>query len=99
MPDTTPAQREAENTATVEVDWDGVPVTLPGSPDDMDLDVLEAFEGGKAVAALRGLVGDRGYDELRNAYAKKNGHKPKVGDLGRLMENIAAAYGFETQGN
>lgn len=95
----TPAQTEANADEFVDVDWDGVTVTVPASPEQMDLDALEAFEGGKAIAALRAMIGSKGYDDLRKRYEKKHGRKPVVGDLGRLMEAIAATYGFETQGN
>lgn len=98
MTDTSPAQREAEGDPTTTVDWDGVTVAIPASPDDMDLDALEAFEGGKAVAALRAMIGSKGYDQLRRDYESTNGRKPKVSDLGRLMDGIAGAYGFESKG-
>lgn len=96
---TTPAQAEAEGTDTIDVDWDGVTVTVPASVEAMDLDVLEAFETGKAVSALRAMIGTKGYDELRKRYEKEHGRTAKVGDLGRLMDAIAAAYGFDNQGN
>jgi hypothetical protein len=98
MTDTTPAQREAEGDETTTVEWDGVKVTFPASVEGLDLDALEAFEGGKAVAALKGMVGQKGYDTLRSDYVKANGRKPKAGDLGRLMDLVAGAFGFESQG-
>lgn len=99
MSESTPAQREAEGAETVTVDWDGVPVTIPGSPDAMDLDALEAFESGKAVSAIKAMVGPKAFNQLRVEYQKANGRKPVVGDLGRLMEAVAVAYGFDTSGN
>lgn len=99
MSDKTPAQVEAEGDDTVTVDWDGVPVTVPASAEDLDLDAIEAFETGKAVTALRAMVGSKEYDRLRADYAKANGHRPKVADLGNLMTEIAKAYGFDTAGN
>lgn len=99
MSESTPAQREAEGTETVTVDWDGVPVTVPGSVENLDLDALDAFESGKAVAAIKAMVGPKAYDKLRADYQKANGRKPVVGDLGRLMDAVAAAYGFDNSGN
>ena len=52
MSDKTPAQIEAEGDETVTVDWDGVPVTVPASAEDLDLDAIEAFETGKAVTEV-----------------------------------------------
>ena len=96
---TTPAQAEAEGLATVDIDWDGVTVTIPASAEDIDLDVIEAFEAGKAVTAVRALVGAKQYDAARKAYEKQNGRRPRVGDLNSLMEQVAQTFGFDNLGN
>lgn len=80
------------------VEWEGLTLELPPTPDEWDPDTLEAFETGKAMSAIRSLLGSDTYESSRKAWAKTNGRKMTVGDLGRLMEAIAEAYGFDTAG-
>jgi len=97
MTDKTPAQREADQDPTVEVDWDGVKITAPAVFDDLDLDAMEAFEQGKALACAKAIVVD--FDKKRREYEKVNGRRPKVRDLSSLMDALGSAWGFENQGN
>lgn len=83
---------------SVTVDWEGLHLELPPTPDDWDPDTLEAFEGGKAMTAIRSLLGSDTYEQARKTWAKANGRKMTVGDLGRLFEAIASAYGFGEAG-
>lgn len=82
----------------ITVDWEGLRLELPPTPDDWDPDTLEAFEGGKAMTAIRSLLGSKEYDKARKDWAQANGSKMTVGDMGRLFEAIAEAYGFDTAG-
>lgn len=92
------AQAEATGT-DLTVEWDGVTLTLPANVDDWDPDAVEAFESGKVVTAIRGLLGDRQYEQARRDYAKAHdGRRPTMGDLGRLMDLVAQTYGFGDAG-
>lgn len=95
--DTDAIQHEVTGDQVV-VEWEGLTLELPPTPDDWDPDTLEAFEAGKAMTAIRSLLGSKSYDEARKAWAKANARKMTVGDLGRLMEAVAVAYGFDTAG-
>lgn len=99
MAENTTAGLEREVTGEqVVVEWEGLTLELPSTPDDWDPDTLEAFETGKAMTAIRSLLGSTSYDEARKTWAKANGSKMTVGDLGRLMEAVAEAYGFDAAG-
>lgn len=84
---------------TIDVDWEGITVTVPATADDWDPDVLEAFENGKAIAAVKGLLGVDTYERVRRQFRKTHGRKMVVRDLNDLMETVAAVYGFESAGN
>lgn len=60
---------------------------------EMDLDTLEAFEDGKVITAIRGLLGTE-------QWAKLKAMTPKVtmSDLNDISEKLAKAYGFSTVG-
>jgi hypothetical protein len=95
---TTPTQAEAEGTPIV-VDWEGVELTVPASVQDWDLDTLEAFEQGRAITAIKSLLGDDGYKQATDAFQAKHGRKVKVRDVEGLMSTVAGAYGFGDTGN
>jgi hypothetical protein len=67
---------------------------LPASPDDWDVDALEAFEAGKVVTAIKGILGPKAWGQLR---ANHEGTL-RVRDLEPLMDQIAKAYGFDSVG-
>lgn len=92
------AQVEAEGAERMSIDWDGIQVKLPATVEDWDPDALEAFETGKAITALRTVLGSRQYDEIRKVWASRKGRKPKLGDMTKLVEDIAKAYGFDGSG-
>lgn len=71
--------------------YKGKDYRLPDTPDDWDLDTLEAFEEGRALAAVHGILGDKSYASIKAQGAK-------VRDLDSIMDQIAKAYGFETAG-
>jgi len=83
------AQREAEEPTEVTVEWRGQSFTIPASLDDCDLDTLEAFENGKAVAAVRGILGDRAF----SSFKRKN--KPNVRDFNEFAKVVALAMGMD----
>lgn len=69
----------------------GAEYLLPPTSSEWSLETLEAFEDGKTVAALRGLLGADQWQRLKAAGATLN-------DLNELAEEIARAYGFDTPG-
>jgi len=91
---TDPARAEVDRPETIEVEWEGLKLTLPPSPEDWSADALEAFETGKAVAAIRGVFGSAEYDRIRADFAKAHGRELKVRDLSGLLDVIAREYGF-----
>lgn len=92
-----PLRREAEGIKLVGIEHDGEVYWLPADPSDWQLDILEAFEDGKAITALRGLLvadenGNGGWSTLK---AKKY----RVHDLNVIFDKAARAGGFKTSGN
>lgn len=83
------AQIEAEAATEVTIEWRGQSFTIPATLDDCDVDTLEAFENGKAIGAIKGLLGDKAY----SAFKRK--HKPNVRDLKEFMAVVAEAMGME----
>lgn len=77
--------------ATIEVEWRGQTLVLPSTIEDCDIEVLEAFENGKAVGFCRALLGDAQWARLRATGLK-------VRDLNELGDAIAKALGFTGAG-
>lgn len=67
---------------------------LPADPQEWDVDTLEAFETGKVVTAIKGILGPKAWGQLR---ANHEGTL-RVRDLEPLMDQIAKAYGFDSSG-
>lgn len=93
-----PTRVEVEKPETIEVEWEGLTLTLPATAEDWSVDALEAFENGKAVAAIRGVFGTGAYDKLRTDFEKTHGRDLKVRDLSGLLDVIAREYGFAGSG-
>lgn len=77
---------------TVEVEWRGHTLVLPASLDDCPVAVLQAFEDGKLVAAVQGILGAVQYAKLDRA------EMLTVSDLTELSDVVAAAMGMESAG-
>jgi len=86
-----PAQVDGTPGVTVEVEWRGQTLALPSTIDDCDIEVLEAFEAGKAVGFVRALLGETQWARLRATGLK-------VRDLNELGDAIAKALGFAGTG-
>ena len=67
---------------------------LPANPQDWDVDALEAFETGKVVSAIKGILGAKAWQRIRASHQGRL----KVRDLEPLMDQIAKAYGFDSVG-
>lgn len=90
--DMNPAQLEAEDAETATIEWRGETFVLPATVDDWPIDALEAFEAGRAAAAVRALL-----DEDQYARMKRLGGK--VRDFNEFGELIARLFGFDSAGN
>lgn len=95
MTDPTPIEREVTDDRTV--DFKGIPVTFPGSAEDLGLDTVEAFENMKVVTAIRGTLG-AGYEKLQADFKAKHGRPLQLRDLEELVDLVAVAYGFDRLG-
>lgn len=90
------AEREAEGAASpLTIEWEGFTLVVPAAVEDWSADALEAFEKGQAVTALRGVLGSKAYDVLREGFQEKHGRKLAVRELGSLGDLIAATYGIQ----
>jgi hypothetical protein len=78
--------------ATVNVEWRGLTLALPSTIEDCDLEVLEAFEDGKAATFVRSLLGPAQWAQVRATGPMK------VRDLAEIGELIAKALGFASPG-
>lgn len=97
-PPSSPAAREVTGVETATVDWDGVKVTVPATGDDLDPDAIEAFEQGKAVSAIRSVLGSDHYDAIRSDWGRLHGRRPVLSDIARLVEAVVQVWGFESKG-
>ncbi|WP_431889473.1 hypothetical protein [Nocardiopsis alba] len=66
---------------------------LPELDGGMDIDTLEAFEDGKVITAIRGLLGPDQWAKL-----KAMTPKPNIGDLEEIADKIAKVYGMGSVG-
>lgn len=62
--------------------------------DDVDIDVLEAFEQGKVVSSVKGILGEQAIGRIRVLH----GGKIRIPDLEPIADQIARAYGFTSAG-
>lgn len=92
------AKAEVEPPETIDLDWNGVALQIASTIEDADPDVVEAFENGKAITALRALFGSDEYDRARRDYKKLHGRRPTMKDIGTLADLVAEHFGFETAG-
>jgi hypothetical protein len=76
----TPAEAEGRH-EDLEFSFEDKTYSVP-APDDWDLDILEAYEEGRIVAVVKGLLGEAQYGAFK---AMK---RRTVGDLGRLFDAL-----------
>ncbi|WP_435112020.1 hypothetical protein [Nocardiopsis synnemataformans] len=74
------------------ITWRGQTYSVPPSAEEWSIEVAEAFEDGRVIQAVRGILGP---DQWASMKAKL---KPKVKDLNELAELIGQTYGFESPG-
>ena len=61
---------------------------------DVDIDVLSAFEQGKVVTAVQGILGEQAVTRLRALH----GGTLRVADLEPILDQVAKSYGFTSAG-
>lgn len=76
----------------VETVWRGHTLVLPASLDDCPVSVLKAFEDGKLVAAVVGILGEAQYAKLDRA------EMLKVSDLNEIADVLADVMGMGSAG-
>lgn len=94
MPDDTspsPAEIEASGVETVTVGHNGVKYLVPAARRDAPMEVLEQFEDGNTVSALRVLLGP-------DQWAAFKATKPTIGDVHDLLNAWYAAIGLGSSG-
>lgn len=95
----TAPQAEAEGVEKLPITWEGFDMEIVAAAEDWDADTLEAFEIGKPIQAVRGLIGSQTYDGLKAHFRAKHDRPIRVKDVAELMDVIAKAAGFEAAGN
>lgn len=85
------AQIEAEGGEKITVSWRDFEFVIDADADDWSARTTLAFEQGKAVTGVRGVLGDKQFSELMAT-------NPKNRDVGELFQTIAKELGLETAG-
>lgn len=85
------AQIEAEGGEKITVQWRDFEFEVDADADDWDAKTTLAFEQGRAVTGVRGVLGPKQFAELMAT-------NPKNRDVGDLFATIAKAIGLETAG-
>lgn len=87
----TAAQAEAEGVEMASVQWRDLTLAFPADPEEWDIEVTEAFEDGKVVTAVRGLLGPSQWAAVKALH-------PKNKDLSGLYDALAQAMGMTSAG-
>lgn len=93
-------RREAEGVEYLGVEFRGKPYWIPADQLDWSAETILAFEDGKAMSALRGLLihpdedGNGDFDQLMAQEPK-----PTIRDMRELFELVGKVGGFESSGN
>lgn len=82
------AQAEAEGDGTLTVEWEGHEFTIPASADDWSARTTLAFEEGKAVSGVRGILGTKQFASLMEG-------DPNNRQIGELYDLIAEVMGLD----
>lgn len=80
-----------EEAEDLKVDFRGDTYALPANMGEWDIEVIEAYEDGHNVAALRALLGDEQWQFLK---AK---HRPRVKDLDEITNVFLGAIGLSLE--
>ena len=85
------AQLEAEGGEKITVPWRDFEFEVAADADDWDARTTLAFEQGKAVTGVQGILGPKQFAALMKT-------NPKNRDVGELFQTIAKAIGLEQPG-
>lgn len=88
----TPVQAEAEDAATVDIEYSGVTLTFPADFDDWPVRSVIAFEEGRAGSAIRDVL-----DPVQWADLMKT--RPVKRDLDAIFEMLAEKFGMDNSPN
>ena len=97
MSDPTPAQVEA-TTGSIDVEWEGMTLTVLTDTNEWPVDALEAFELGHAISLLRAMFTSDVYEAMKATFQRNHGRSLRLKDLNGLTEAMANAAGFDTTG-
>lgn len=90
------ANEHDENTADgptmTSVDWRGRTFTFPADVEDWPADAVEAFENGRAMTAVHGVLGEAQWAAVKKV------SRGTVRDVSELFELLAKAAGFDEAG-
>ena len=87
-----PAQREAENIDTLELEYGGAVFTVPSDPDDFPVLAAQAFSKNLNIDGLEHLLGAR-------QWAMFISKSPRKRDIDGLVKQLFANLGFGDSGN
>lgn len=83
---------EALGIMVMRVEHDGMILTLPADPEDWPIEATYAFENGRVINAVKGILSAEDFAKImRKKYRNK--------DFGKLYEKLAKAGGFDSSGN
>lgn len=99
LPKKSAAQVEADGDTEVELEWEGHTYKIPASFEDLDIDVIRAFEKRHAIAVVEGVFGSEQFALLERRTRAKNGGKFPSRLLAPLSDAIAKLQGLDNSGN
>jgi hypothetical protein len=97
-PSLDPAEAEATGEETVEVTFEGHTYTIPASVDDVDIEVIRAFERNAGMAIVDGLLGQDQMALLERRHRSRHAGKFTSSAMKPLIDDIARALGFTDPG-
>lgn len=89
-----PAEVEATGEETVDITFEGHAYTIPAGVDDLDIDVLRAFERGASMGIVDALLGGQ-MKTLERRYRKDHEGRFPQRALKPFVDEIARVYGFD----
>lgn len=91
MSDATPAEAEASDIQTMDVDYEGTTYKVPASPEDWDIEVQRLFQADRRVDAYEALLGETQFAAFYKKH-RTNRH------LNAFAEVLSIRYGFKSAG-
>jgi hypothetical protein len=82
---------EAEAVEQVEIEYLDLTFSIDADGTNLDIDIVDAFENGRIVSAIKAILGPVQYAQFRKT-------KPRMKQVNDLSDIIAKVYGFDTLG-